>query len=79
MWAGFSIYLFNYAQRVPDAIGVLALLSGVICMIGGLVGLVYLLAVAETRRNVLSGLCAIAGNFGYVWWWCSYMNYLRPL
>ena len=78
LWAGFSIFLFLYDPvRVPETIGLLALLSGIICIIGGLVSIVYLLAVAETRRGVLSGLCAIVSNFGYVWWWYSY--FLRHL
>ena len=73
LWAGFSICLFIYDPvRIPDTIGMLAVLSGVICIVGGLVSIVYLLAVAETRRSVLSGVCAITCNFGYVWWWYSY-------
>jgi len=73
LWAGFSMYLFidNPAVTLPATIAWLALLSGVICFIGGLAGMVYLLAAAKTWRTVLLGLCAAVCNFGYMWWWYS--------
>ena len=77
LWAGFSMYLLADPLapplRVPATIALLAFLSGAICIIGGLASMVYLLAVAGTWRTALSGLCAIVCNFGYVWWWYSYV------
>ena len=69
LWAGFSIYLFTHGARVPGAIDLLVVLSGVICVIGGFLGILFLIAAARTWQTVLLGACATMCNLGYVWWY----------
>ena len=71
LWGAFSAYMFKSTMRVPYPIELLTVLSGAIAFIGGCFGALYLILAARSWQRVLSGVCATAANFGYMWWYAN--------
>ena len=69
LWAGFTMYLSSHPTPLPSSIELLTVLSGAIALLGGLVGVVYLIACTRTWQVISLGVCATACNFGYVSWY----------
>jgi hypothetical protein len=71
LWAGVCFYLSWSHVDLTGALALLEILSGLIAVLGGCVGCIYLIAGARTWRAILSGAAATAANLGYIWWYAN--------
>ena len=66
LWATFSLYLFTVVT--VRTLEFLMIWSGRIALIGGCLGLLYVVLAARTWKLMISGSCAAVVGFVYAWW-----------